>query len=269
MAYELPFILYNNELENGTFSITSEESGYPKENLVDWLDWTFWKSTDASDQTIIIDKGTAGIEVDTLAVLGHNFGSAGNSVGTRVRVWDDDNPSFTSPASLGNKNIYDDEPFFLELTSGSQRYNRIRIINLEEQIYAGVVVLGKRMTMPVGPEFTFDPDRQEIKSEKYLNYSGRIISAAKKYSERIMEVEFKRIAQSFITSDLLPFLEDHYSAMIPFFFVPDPGDVFGTEKIYYLTAPDNPRIDLPVYMDDINYRNWILRAQGVLQSTFR
>lgn len=271
MSYELPFILYDNELEDGTLTVTSEESGFPKENLVDWLDWTYWKASSAAAQNIDVDKGAAGssVEVDSLAILAHNLGTGGNSLGCDVTVQEDDNPSFSSPTTLGTVSPVDDDPFYLSLTAGTERYNRIKIENMEDPAYIGVGYLGKRMTMPVGPEFSFDPDRQETKSEKYVNYSGRLVGSAKKYDERIMEVDFRRIAQSFVASDLLPFLEDHYTAMKPFFFVPDPGNVFGTGKVYYLTAPDNPRVELSVYGDDISFRDWVLRARGIRQSTFR
>jgi hypothetical protein len=269
MSYELPFILYKNVLEDGTVTVTSEASGFPKENMFDWLDWTYWKASTAVDQNIDIDKGAAGISVDTLAILAHNLGTAGDSVGTVVTVYEDDNSGFSSPTTLGTVAISNDRPFYLSLTSGTERYNRIKIANLDEAVFAGVVWLGAKMTIPVGPEFAFDPDKQNIMSEKFVSYSGRMVSSAVKYSQRDMIINFRRIAQSFISSDLLPFLEDHYGQMKPFFFVPDPGDVFGTDKIYYIVAPDDPTIELPIYNDDIGYRNWILRARGVRQSTFR
>lgn len=269
MAFELPFILYDNVLEDGTLSVTSEASGFPKENLVDWLDWTYWKSTDASDQNIDVDKGAAGVTINTLAILAHNIGTAGNSLNADVTVYEDDNDSFSSPTQLGTVEITDDDPFYLDLTSGTERYNRIKISNIDEAVFIGVLWLGAKMEIPVGPEFTFDPDLQNVRSEKYNNYEGRMVGSAVKYSERSMNIPFRRISQSFVDSDLLPFLEDHYGQMKPFFFVPDPGDIFGTEKVYYLVAPNDPTINLPVYEDDIGFRDWILRAQGVRQSTFR
>jgi hypothetical protein len=270
MSYELPFILWDNVMESGTITVDSEEVGFPKENMLDWLDWTYYKSTGpTSNQRIYIDKTSAGIEVDTLAVLGHNWGSGGSSIGTVVYVHQDDNPGFSSATLIGTVTLFDDEPFYLDLTPGTERYVRIWIINLESAIYSAVVFVGKKMEMPVGPEFSFDPDMQNIKSEKFVSYSGRMVSSAFKYSERKMTVPFRRLSQTFIDSDLLPFLEDHYGRMKPFFFVPDPGNVFGDDKIYYLTAPDDPTINLPVYEDDIGFRNWTMEAQGVRQSTFR
>jgi hypothetical protein len=268
MSFERPFILYDNVLIDGTVTV-SAASGFPKENMWDWLDWTYWKADSADDQNIDIDKGTAGISVDTLAILAHNIGSAGDSVGAVVTVYEDDNSGFTSPTTLGSVAISNDRPFYLSLTSGTERYNRIKIINLDEAVFIGVVCLGTKMTMPVGPEFPGDPDRQNVMSEKFVSYSGRMVSSAVRYVQRDMNIPFRRISQSFIDSDLLPFLEDHYGQMLPFFYVPDPGDVFGTDKIYYLVAPDDPRIELPIHENNISYRNWTLIARGVRQSNFR
>jgi len=269
MSYTSPFILYDNVLEDGTVTVTSEASGFPKENMFDWIDWTYWKASSSVDQNIDIDKGAIGISVDTLAILAHNIGSAGDSIGAVVTVYEDDNSGFTSPTTLGTVAVSNDRPFYLSLTPGTERYNRIKIANIDEAVYIGVVCLCAKMTIPVGPKFSFDPDKQSIMSEKFVSYSGRMVSSAVKYAQRDINVPFERIPQSFIASDLLPFLEDHYGQMKPFFFVPDPSDVFGTDKIYYLVAPDDPTIELPIFNDDINFRNWVLVAKGVRQSIFR
>jgi len=269
MAYELPFILYNNVMDGNIFSVTSEEPGFPKENMTDWIDWTYWKSTGPlSPEWIIVD--TLNVAVDTLAILSHNLYSGGDSGSdTALIIEQDDNTAFTSATALGSYGPTSDAPFYYTFTLSSERYIRIRIHNMEDPIFIGVAFLGNKMEIPVGPEFSFDPDMQEIQSEKYLNYSGRIVGSAIQYSERMIQAPFRRISQTFIDSDILPFLEDHYGQMIPFFFVPDPGDIFGDNKIYYLIAPDNPTISLPVYNEDIGFRNWTLIANGVRQSTFR
>jgi len=268
MTYELPFMLWDNILNraNTSISVTSEAAGFEKENMSDWLDWTYWKASSTAQQDIDIDKGNVGIPVDTLCLLGHNI----NDVMNNVQVYEDDNPGFSSPTLLGQDGFAVTWPHYINLTSGTQRYNRIRILSGSVAPEWAICYLGTKMEMPVGPEFSFEPDMQDIKSEKFVSYSGRMISSAFKYSERRMNVPFKRLSQTFIDSDLIEFLEDHYGQMIPFFFVPDPGDEFGANrKTYYVVAPDNPEIELPIYEDDIGFRNWTMRAQGVRQSTFR
>jgi len=189
-----------------------------------------------------------------------------------VYVYEDDNPSFSSPTLLGSDGFAWDGPRYINLTSGTQRYNRIRIGSGSVAPFIAVAFLGTKMEIPVGPQFSFDPDRQNIKSEKFVSYSGRLVGSAVKYAERMMNVPFQRLSETWVDSDLRPFLEDHYGAMLPFIFVPDPGQVFtsdGITKLYYLTAPDDPTIELPVYGEDIGFRNWTLIANGVRQSKYR
>jgi len=205
MTYELPFILYDNILNrsNTSITVTSEASGFPKENLYDWKDWTYWKASSTAQQDIDIDKGTTGISVDTLALLGHNM----DYVMANVTVYEDDNPGFTSPTTLGSDAFAYDGPYYINLTSGSQRYNRIRIGSGSVAPFIAVAYLGTKLELPVGPEFSFDPDRQDIKSEKFNSYSGRMVSSAVKYAERRMNVPFRRLSETFIDSDLRPFLK--------------------------------------------------------------
>jgi hypothetical protein len=270
MAYELPYILYDNDLEDGTLTVTSEESGFPKENLLDWLDWTYWKSTSAAQQNIDVFFASPNVGMDTGAILGHNLGTAGNSLGTQLRILNDDNPSFSSPDVLYTATITDDNPFYFDIGQlWTEQYFRFEITNLDEACFIAVAFLGPKLTMPVGPEFSFDPDMQNVMSERFSSYSGRMVSSAVQFVEREMDVPFMRLSQTFVANSLLPFLEDHYGQMIPFFFVPDPGNFFGTDKIYYVVAPDNPSISIPVRSDDKNYRDWTLVAQGIRQSTFR
>lgn len=272
MSYELPFILHENQLADYLFGALSEESGYPIENVADYLDWTYWQATTGAEQKIYIDKTANGLVAsDCLAILGHNFESGSLSSSTTVSVYES-TTGFTTTTLLGSKVVDSDNPFYIDLTEGDDRYVTIIISPMNDPAYAAVVWLGMKMEMPVGPEFSFDPDMQEVMSERFVSYSGRLVSSAHKYTERMVECEFKRLSQTFIDSDLLPFLEEHYEKMKPFFFAPDPGKVFtdGDEvKLYYLTAPDNPRISLPVYNDEIGFRNWNMIAQGVRQSTFR
>ena len=281
MAFENPFILYNNLLEDYFDSISTESTIAPKENLWDWKDWTYWVANDTNDQWVIIDRGASGQPaVNCIAVSGHNWGTADGN-GVLVTVEQDDNSGFTSPTSLGTITVLVDEPFYLEFTDATERYIRISMDFISPTAPAGLwasrFFIGEKLELPVGPEFSFDPDVQEAKTMKFRNYNGDIITTSKRYSSREMNVEFKRIPQSFVASDLLPFLEDHYGEMLPFFFVPDPANVFSPDptasqtgsKIYCLIAPDEPTISLPVYNDDINFRNWTMIAIGTRQNKYR
>ena len=270
MAYENPYILAENFINDSTTFTASEAVGFPAENVADLLDWTYWESAITGNQFFSMDMG-ADIDPDTVVIGGSNLWPNGS-----VFLLQSSNDSGYSPAETratwSLTFPFLDQTKYISLSEfPPARYWRAFVFAGPSGGIPKItnLWLGSKITIPVGAEFSFDPDMQKIISEKYANSEGRLPSNGKRYSERMMNVEFKRISQSFVDTDLLPFLEDHYSQMLPFFFVPDPGNVFGTDKIYYLTAPENPRIELPVYNDQIGFRNWTLLAEGVRQSTFR
>lgn len=270
MAYELPFILWTDIFYSSSIITTSgTDSNYPVDNMIDKLDYTYWKSSDSNDPYIDINKG--GSDYGILAFAGQNFDTVGV---TRISVYKDTSASFSSPTLIYERTYPPDYPFYAELSSNSgNSYLRIQFSLSSNLIQIPVLWLGNKMEIPVGPEFNFDMMKQEIQSEKYLNYSGRMISSALKYSKRMIQCEFKRLSETFCfqsgDNSLFKFLEFHYGQMKPFFFCPDPGqelsvNLYGVDPLLmYLVAPDNPTINLPIYEDDIGFRNWTLEAQGI------
>ena len=233
MPYELPFILWGNIFnENNDWFVTTEASGFPKENAVDRMDWTYWKTNSNPTQDATVDRATAGVNCDTVAFLGHNLGSGGASGGATVKVQTSNARFFGGGVTtLATVTVLDDDPFYIDFSGGVRNtYIRILIENMNDATFIAVLWMGDRMEIPVGPGFSFDPDKQNAQGERYLNYEGGLIASNVNYSDRDMNVPFRRIPQTFIVSDLLIFLEDHYGEMKPFFFVPDPGDIFGTGK---------------------------------------
>lgn len=261
MAWEDPIILWDNILAKKTLTASSEASGFPIENIFDWREWTYWKAS--SGGLITIDFDSDFETVNILAISGHNFGSGASSIGARIQIQQSTSSGFMIYDILGNYYPIDDEPFYFEFTQATKEYIRIEITDMDDPPYIAVAYMGDKMELPVGPEFSWDPDMQNTKAEKHKSYSGKVIATTVAIHQREVEVPFKRIPQSFVTSDLLPFLQTHYKEMQPFFFIPDPGDFWDDDKIYFLTPPDNPEISLPMYNDQTDFRNWTLRAKGL------
>jgi len=264
MAFEAPIYHFDNILDTYGFTITSEAAGYPKENLVDFRPWTYWMPTSTATQYLVVDKGAAGISTDCLSILGHDLFTQG----AHIEVQQDTVSNFTSPTTLVTDfAVASNDPTMVVFASaGTERYIRIIISNLSAACYIAVIFLGEKMVIPVGPEFGYDPDRQKIEAEKFLSYTGQFLSSSIRFSERRVMIEYRNIAQSFVASDLLAFLEDHYGAMKPFFLAPDPGNVYGTDKIYYLSAPEHPELRMPTTRFNIEKRNWTFIGEGVKQT---
>lgn len=264
MTFQVPIILADNVLETyeAGLTVTSEAAGYPISNLIDRLPGTYWAPTSTATQDIDVDKLAPGVAVDFLCIGFHDLGTQTAT----ITVYEDDNSGFTSPTTLGTKSFTSDGLQFLSLTSGTERYNRIRITSLDAACYIGVLFLGKKLTMPVGPEFGYTPDAQRTYGASLVSTTGQFMGSAIDFTERKLEVTFRNIPQTFVASDLLPFLEDYYLQIKPFFVVPDPGNIYGTNKLYYMTPPDDPEIQLSTQEENILLRTWTLTAYGVKQA---
>lgn len=83
-------ILYDNllcktSLAGYSLTSTGDATGYPKENIADWLDFDFWKPDAAGTEYVQVDF-TAAQAADTLAIYAHDIYTNGGSV--KVRRYD-------------------------------------------------------------------------------------------------------------------------------------------------------------------------------------
>lgn len=259
----LPIIIYKNVFETGTVTVTEEAAGFPKENLFDSRSYNLYKSTTNGTQDIEIDKGAAGTAVDALCISGHNLGTETAT----IEVFEDTVSNFATPTSLGSKAVTKDDPLFLSLTSGTERFNRIRITLLTTNpVQIGFCMLGARTTMPVAGQYGYDIHAQEAFTRSFNSDKGQFLGAQVSYVDRVQDITFRAIADSFVDSDLLPFLRDHYIESKPFFYVPDTANE--ADFVYFLRAPDNPRIDLPTLDGAREFVTWVMSARGVKDSDF-
>lgn len=274
MGNVLPPRILGENAFNKAISIANyigEKAAYPLSNAHDWDKNTYYEALVAGNNTIDLDMG-ANYEVDTIALFGaHKYWESGSA----LIVLAANNPSYSGAVTIGSftpagpSSTY----FYSTLTPTNLRYYRLFTFAYEgAPTFSAVpeviseIWLGKRLEFPVGTEFSYDPDHEMVKSEKYATEEGRIIPGAKKYSEHNIMAEFKRLPISFVKDDLMPFLENVYTSMLPFWFYPDPGGSFGDADRYWLMyAMEDPQINLPIYNDDINFRNWTLEAEGVVE----
>ena len=73
-----PRVLYANRFNDGTLSVSTEDTDYPKENLNNFRPWKRWKAT-AVPATVTVTF-TSAIDVTAWAIEGHNIGSVSGSV---------------------------------------------------------------------------------------------------------------------------------------------------------------------------------------------
>lgn len=177
----LPWVLFENILEDGTLTATSEESGFPAENLLDWRPWTAarWKATDTtSPQNIDVDLGAGNTaSPDTLAIGGHNLFD--QTLGRHRVFYSDDGISYTGlyspPAGVV---VTDGLPFYQTWTSSAHRYWRVRLSGtFTTAIQAGVVTLGRRIDFETWFGAGLDPFNAEGRRSFLTNDLGAPLGA--------------------------------------------------------------------------------------------
>jgi|GEM_PF-6258220 len=109
---------FDNLTEKGTLTVTSEDSDFPKENLQDRDQHSFWKPGNAtSPQIITVDLGSA-MTARAMLLVHENLYT--KSIGLKLIVDASDSPLFTNPVYLvGSAGSYeaptsDDEPLWYE-----------------------------------------------------------------------------------------------------------------------------------------------------------
>lgn len=112
------YFYMDNLTEKGTFTVTSEATGFPKENVQDRDQASLWKPGDATNpQVWILDCGSA-MTARASVIVSSNLYS--KSVGTKISIDNGDNPAFPNPIYLvGSAGVYHaptaaDDPVWLE-----------------------------------------------------------------------------------------------------------------------------------------------------------
>ncbi len=254
MSFELPIILHKNVFDLGTLTVTTEEPGFPKENILDLRLNTVFSPT--GNGTLQIDvTGVPSQLVDTLVIGGHDL----NTRGATVEVFRDTG----TPVSLGSITPTNDDQFLLKLTAGTDTSFRIEITGLTGVPVIGIIMLGKRIVFPRTPVQGFNFDDVTGFGETFVSETGQFLGSANQFLQRNVLATWDFLPDAFINDDLLPFLYNHYLLGKPFFWILqfDPSN----NRVFHVWPPKNPKINMR-YL--VNERDFELIARGALQSNF-
>lgn len=149
----LPVIAYDNKLVDATLSVTSEASGYPKENAVDGLTWDWWKPTAAGTVYFTADMGAA-IACDVWSCFAHNLASVAGSIQLQ---YSSDNFAADINNAGAAVSPSDTAVIFRTFASVSARYWRFEIITTGQPAAIGALFLGPGLTLPEGMPIGFVP----------------------------------------------------------------------------------------------------------------
>jgi len=156
-----PKIGYENFFTTGTVTVTSEVSGFEKENAYDWLPWDWWKASAAGVVYITVDYGSARA-ADYWALASHDLF---DNSGTVQCQYSSDNFAADTNNVGSLVTPTDNSPIFHEFTSVSARYWRLKIDSTGSASKIGVAAIGAALQLSraygSGQEIPYDADMWE------------------------------------------------------------------------------------------------------------
>lgn len=210
-------IAYNNILESGTVTVTSEATGYPKENAFDWLPFDYWKANAAGTVYLTVDMG-ANTVVDYWALAFHDLH---DHSGTIKPQYSSDNFSadindLDTVQTPSNGNV-----IFRPVTQRNVRYYRFEISSTSVASYIGALALGQALTLPGHVPLPFTPPALERKNKILNNFDdlGNFMGSSKVTNGFAFTLEQKIITAAWIDSNW-DALADHIEVK-PFFYLWD------------------------------------------------
>lgn len=234
----LPKILYDNILASGV-TATDTATDYSVDNIYDLRTYTYWTAASSGTKYITMDAGAA-VDVDSLAIISHNFSTASAT----VSLEHDDNSGFTSPTeAIAGFAPTADTAIFKSFTSVSERYWRVKIVTAAVAARIGVVILGEEVEIPVYPDAPFTPKVESIIASTKRTKAGSILGSTLNYNPLTFSVSFDYPPFSFLDGDFKTFWDDHGKLLKPFFWVPNLSEL--DTDIYFVKFPDNFKLAIP------------------------
>ena len=164
------YIAYDNKIETATVTVTSEASGFAKENAYDWLTRDWWKAAAAGTVYFTVDFGVA-VSIDYWAVgftdLADNSGSIKPQY-SATGAWAGEEVDFDS---LYTPAAGDSAVKFRKLTAVSARYWRFVVSSTGNASAIGLLMLGQALTLPTGVQPPFSPPNFARKNKVFNNRS--------------------------------------------------------------------------------------------------
>jgi hypothetical protein len=141
---------YENLFLDGTVTVTSEATGYPIDNALDWLTYDYWRPTSTASQTVEVALGSAEA-CDYFGLAAHNFSESQPTI--YFEYWD----GAAWVECIGPAQQTTDAPvmgIFLEVTATKYRF---RFLSSAAVPSIGVLTAGKAMQLQRGVQAAHTP----------------------------------------------------------------------------------------------------------------
>lgn len=241
------YIGYKNLFESAaSVSVTSQATGFEKENAYDWLTFDWWKAAAAGTVYITLDMGSA-VSADYWALASHDLPSNSGTI----------KPQYSSDNFAADINDFDivqtpsdESPIFRKVTSRSARYWRFEISSTGAASAIGQLCIGEVLTLPYGMPKGFTPPTFN-RDNKILNS----VSAGGAFLGRSIErlgnevlISQRNVSPAWMRSNYLA-LADHFETK-PFFFSWDYENYPGEAAFCWVKDKQTPpKYSHELYMD--------------------
>jgi len=159
------YIGYNNLIEDSAVTVTSEATGYEKENAYDWLTSDWWQADAAGAVYFYIDLGSS-MDVDSWGVAAHNLSDNSGTIKPQYSstgAWAGEEVDFNALVTPTNN-----DPIFRKKNNVNARYWRFAFDSTTIASFIGMLFLGTALELPLGIGKRMTPPRMS-KKNKVLN----------------------------------------------------------------------------------------------------
>jgi len=238
------YIGYNNHVKTGTITVTSEATGYEKENAQSWKTSSWWQAAAAGTVYFNIDAGSS-VSADSWGIVGHDLSSNSGTIKPQYSAtgaWAGEELDFDTVQTPTGK-----ETIFRKVTSQSARYWRFEIASTTVASFIANFYLGVSLSLERGIPAPFAPanlnrDRKIFNS---MSEGGQFLGRAIRHNGSMVKIVQKKITRTWIDANWTA-LADHVE-LYPFYFLWDQEN-YPAETAYCFTN----KISYPVYNDTLN-----------------
>jgi hypothetical protein len=146
------YVLHTNKIPDGTVTVTSEATGYEKENAHDWLLYDFWKAAAAGTVRYSIDFGSA-VTIDSWGVAAHTLADNSGTI----------KPQYSATGAYGGEEVdfdtvqtpSDSAVIFRKQAAVSARYWSFLITSTTVASLFGQLLFGEALALPYAMRVQF------------------------------------------------------------------------------------------------------------------
>ena len=230
-----------NLVKSGTVTVTSEASGFEKENAQSWKTSSWWKAVAGGTVFFTIDMGSA-VAADSWGIVGHDL--ADNS-GTIKAQYSTDNFAADINDFDTIQTPTDGATIFRKVTSQTKRYWRFQVASSGVASFIANFYLGVAQSLPSGMPSPFSPANlnRDRKIMNNISEGGQFLGRILRRSGSKVRIKQKNITRTWIDANW-DVIADHIE-LYPFYFLWN-EEIFPSEAAYCMTK----KIKYPKYQDN-------------------